>query len=337
MNPVVTIGIPVYKRLHCLPRALQSVAAQDYPYIELIVSDNGMNGNKVKEIAEKWYPRPFRFRQNTTTVNVSAHYNQIIQEASGEYFAMLDDDDVLGPRWVSELLSILNDSPEVAIAMAQQEAVDASGTILARSSPTIPDYLTAEEFFKTWSQWGFTNYTTFLSRTNALRQCAGYPDYPRGFHIEDAVIIKLSVGHKIAFSKQCVFRLLRDESSMVSSINIQELAEATRLFLKFLDTDPLILEHARCQPDTWKRSKEPLVTAAWQTYFHKWNTVFRQKMSLGSWMKAGMVGSLMRISAYRSAVRSAYFHAIEEWLILALKRHMPWVVKVYQALASRSK
>ena len=64
MSKLVTIGIPIYKRLTTLPQALQSVASQDYPDIELIVSDNGENGNKVKEIVEQCYPRPFRFRQN---------------------------------------------------------------------------------------------------------------------------------------------------------------------------------------------------------------------------------------------------------------------------------
>ncbi len=70
---LVSICIPVYKRLECIPRALRSVAAQDYPSIELIVSDNGMNGTRVAELVQREYPRPFRFRQNPHTVNPAAH------------------------------------------------------------------------------------------------------------------------------------------------------------------------------------------------------------------------------------------------------------------------
>ena len=53
MTKLATIGIPVYKRLNTLSNALQSVAAQDYPHIELIVSDNGTNGTKVRDIVEQ--------------------------------------------------------------------------------------------------------------------------------------------------------------------------------------------------------------------------------------------------------------------------------------------
>ena len=47
MGATVTVAIPVYKRLTYVAQAIQSVAAQDYPAIELIVSDNGCNGDAV--------------------------------------------------------------------------------------------------------------------------------------------------------------------------------------------------------------------------------------------------------------------------------------------------
>ena len=54
MQPLklVSIGVPIYKRLEYLPSILKMVYAQDYPSIELIISDNGQNGTKVREIIE---------------------------------------------------------------------------------------------------------------------------------------------------------------------------------------------------------------------------------------------------------------------------------------------
>lgn len=46
MSKLVTIGIPIYRRLEYLPQVLKIVEEQDYPSIELLVSDNGMNGTK---------------------------------------------------------------------------------------------------------------------------------------------------------------------------------------------------------------------------------------------------------------------------------------------------
>ena len=77
MEKLVTIGIPIYKRLEYLPQVLNIVASQDYPNIDLLVSDNGMNGTIVPEIVTKYYPKQYRFRQNPSTVSVSIHYNQL--------------------------------------------------------------------------------------------------------------------------------------------------------------------------------------------------------------------------------------------------------------------
>jgi len=121
MNKLVTVGIPIYKRLEYLPSVLKIVGSQDYPHIELIVSDNGMNGPAVSEILDRNYSRPSRFRQNPSTVGMSIHFNQIIREASGEYFVLLADDDEISSNYISELVNLLERYPQASLAMAFQE------------------------------------------------------------------------------------------------------------------------------------------------------------------------------------------------------------------------
>ena len=69
MRKLVTIGIPIYKRLEYLPNVLRVVEAQDYPEIDILVSDNGMNGTAVSDVVKKHCTRPYRFRQNSATVS----------------------------------------------------------------------------------------------------------------------------------------------------------------------------------------------------------------------------------------------------------------------------
>ena len=83
---------------------LRMVAAQDYPSIELLISANGENGTKVREIIEANYRGAYRFRENPSTVNMAVHLNQIIHEASGDYFHLLNDDDEMSPNFISELV-----------------------------------------------------------------------------------------------------------------------------------------------------------------------------------------------------------------------------------------
>ena len=75
-RPLVTIAVPLYKRMHFLPGALKSIAAQDYPAIEVLVSDNGENGAELRELVAQHYPGSFTFRRNETTVPMSIHFNQ---------------------------------------------------------------------------------------------------------------------------------------------------------------------------------------------------------------------------------------------------------------------
>src|SRR5262245_23189300 len=136
---LVTVAVPVYKRLDFLSNAIQSVASQDYPNIELIVSDNGMNGTRIPEIVKQNYPRPFRFRQEPATVPLVAHFNHILQDASGHYYVMLCDDDEISPNFVSELAAILQADPRVALAIARQEVMNFSGRVIRTSSAHIPE------------------------------------------------------------------------------------------------------------------------------------------------------------------------------------------------------
>jgi Glycosyltransferases involved in cell wall biogenesis len=70
MSKLVTNGIPIYRRLEYLPQVLVIVEEQDYPSIELLVSDNGMNGTKVRDALEANYSHPFTFRQNSSIVEL---------------------------------------------------------------------------------------------------------------------------------------------------------------------------------------------------------------------------------------------------------------------------
>ena len=112
MPELVTIGIPIYKRLEYLPQILKIVEAQDYPSIELLVSDNGQNGDKIREILDANYSRPCTFRANPSTVSPATHFNQIVHAASGKYFVLLMDDDEISSNYVSELVNQFEHFPK---------------------------------------------------------------------------------------------------------------------------------------------------------------------------------------------------------------------------------
>lgn len=318
MNKVVTIALPVYKRLDYLVDALQSVAAQDYQHIELIVSDNGENGTHVRELAEKWYPRPFRFRQNPRTVPLPTHYNQLIDAATGDYFAFLDYDDMLSPNFVSDLVRILESHPEVAVALAKEEVVDASGRLLRVSSDRVPEFMTGPEFIRSWTRYGFESYSTVLGRTSYIREDGGHPEIPGGTHTDDAILIKLCLRGSVAISQRCSFRWRYSDVSFGWSLKVDSLAQDTCIYLKFLDEDPAVLRYAHREPAQWRVLKPHLARLGWQTYLERWDGMYRERVPFFQWVRGAFV--LPYIPEYYKLAGSALWYGVRAKLILTLKR-----------------
>ncbi|MBI4003270.1 MAG: glycosyltransferase family 2 protein [Nitrospira defluvii] len=329
MSPIVTIGIPIYKRLHYLAQGVRAVAAQDYPHIELIVSDNGQNGTKVPEIVDQVWGRPWRFRQNAVTVNVTQHYNQIVREATGDYFVMVDDDDWLSPNFVSDLITRLEGHPDVALAMARQVIVDGERRAIGESVPGVPQLVPGETFVRGLFEYGFSNYTSFLARTKELMACGGYNDFPRGFHVETAMIVKLCLNRSIAFSYRSTFFACRSDTSMSKLMEMHELAEASKLFLEFLESDPWLLSQATTNPAGWHELKPRLVNMGWGGYLQRWGHMHRDKLSYFGWVRAGF--ALPYRPGYYSALTRDLMDDSKLRIITRAKRWLPGVFRFYRS------
>lgn len=94
--PLISVIIPVYNRERYLKEAIESVLAQTYPAIELIVVDDG-SSDRSAEIAQS-YPVIYYYQTNG---GISAARNAGIALATGEFIAFLDSDDI----WVTDKLA----------------------------------------------------------------------------------------------------------------------------------------------------------------------------------------------------------------------------------------
>lgn len=304
---LVTIGLPIWKRLEYLPHVLKLIEAQDHPSIELLVSDNGLNGTKVQEAVRANYSRPFTFRQNASIAELPEHFNQIVQQASGEFFVMLSDDDEITPTFVSELVGLLERYPQASVAFAKQEIITEEGVVLRKSMEPSVDIMSGPDFIRaTWKrfQLGFEALGTNLARLATIRGCGGYPSFRRGSGIDNALVIKLCLNSSIAFGKKCAWRFRVYEASHGWQVSIKDLAASTKEFIRFLDTDPVINGLARANPGQWDELKGALVYNEWQTYFWRWREIYRSRLSTFEWTRAAFAMPL--ILPYYRKVAAAF-------------------------------
>ncbi len=302
---LVTIAVPVYKRLEYLPHVLKIVESQDYPAIELLISDNGMNGTKVRDIVQANYSRPFTFRQNPATVELSAHFNQLVEVASGEYFILLCDDDEISSNFVSELVQLLERHPEASVGVAKQQIIDSKGAFVRESKDTLPELLSGPDFIRgTWQKYefNFECFATVVMKTREVKVCDGYLGFTRGTGNDNALLIKLCLNNYVVFSSNCVFRWRIDASSNGWSVPIQYLGASTREYLQFLDTDPVLRRFSATQPAVWQELRNALVRNEWVTYLWRWRDIYQSRLSAFQWVRAAF--ALPFIPAYYWRVAS---------------------------------
>jgi glycosyltransferase involved in cell wall biosynthesis len=333
MNKLVTIGIPVYKRLEYLPHVLNIVSSQDYPDIELIVSDNGMNGSAVHDIVKKYYSRPNKFRQNPSTVGMSMHFNQIIHEASGEYFLLLADDDEISPNYVTELVNALERHIRASVAMSIQETIDETGVFVRRSSEKVPEMLSGPDFIRAaWGthEYGYESFSTFVARTANLVKCGGYPEFHKGTAHDDALIVKLCLDNFVVFSTHCAFRKRYSEASDGYAMAIQDLSKGLRDFLAFLESDPTIKAYALSHRRQWRESKRYLVGVAWKTYYYRWIDLYKKRLTRREWVRAGFY--MPFVQDYYRAVAQTLTQSVVSDALDKFREHLPWAYKIYRTV-----
>ncbi|MEM5507993.1 glycosyltransferase [Pseudoalteromonas sp. AS71] len=109
-KPLVSVVITTYNRLELLERAINSVLLQDYPSIELIISDDCSDVDIPTLIRRKRKSTsiPIFYRRNNCNSGACFTRNEGIKMASGFFITGLDDDDEFALDRVSYLVKNYN-------------------------------------------------------------------------------------------------------------------------------------------------------------------------------------------------------------------------------------
>jgi glycosyltransferase involved in cell wall biosynthesis len=111
--PLVSVGLPTYNRSGSLRRAVESVLAQDYANLELVISDNA-SPDDTQAVCEEYRRRDGRvkyFRQ-TQNQGPNGNFKRVLAESRGEFFMWLADDDWLDSCYVSRCADVLVRHPD---------------------------------------------------------------------------------------------------------------------------------------------------------------------------------------------------------------------------------
>lgn len=116
MNPLISIIVPIYNVEKYLERCVETLRAQTYENIEIILVDDGSPDN-CPAICDAYAKKDERIRViHQKNAGLSGARNAGIDVAKGEYFAFVDSDDYIAPDFISSLYELLR---ETGCAIAQ--------------------------------------------------------------------------------------------------------------------------------------------------------------------------------------------------------------------------
>lgn len=169
LNPKISILVPVYNvEEKWLNKCIQSVQNQVYSNWELCLADDASTMKHVKPLLEKLMLKDERIKVIFREKNghICEATNSALSIATGEYIALMDNDDEIPINALFEVVKAINQNPAVDLIYSDEDKMDVDGN---RSDPAFksdwaPDLLLS------------TNYISHLGvyKTSIAKEIGGF-------------------------------------------------------------------------------------------------------------------------------------------------------------------
>ena len=130
--PKISIITPAYNCEKYLEQSVDSVLSQTWQDWELLIIDDCSKDNTyalMQKLAKK--DERIRILQNPQNSGAAATRNNGVRQASGEWIAFIDSDDLWEPDKLEKQMALLLKIPEAALVFTGSAFIDAQGNRIA--------------------------------------------------------------------------------------------------------------------------------------------------------------------------------------------------------------
>jgi glycosyltransferase involved in cell wall biosynthesis len=112
--PKISVIVPIYNQAPFIRETVDSVLGQDYPNVELVLSDDGSTDGTTAILREYASGDPERVKLVASEENtgIAGAFNRALDAHSGEYIAWLGGDDVMLPGKLDRQVAVLTSRPD---------------------------------------------------------------------------------------------------------------------------------------------------------------------------------------------------------------------------------
>ncbi len=224
---VISVITPTYNRARFLPAAVASVLSQTFGDFELIIVDDGSEDNTPDVLKPFFADRRVRYVYQENQGQSHAR-NLALKQATGDFIAFLDSDDVWAPDKLEKQLAVFRANPEVDIVHGDEAIINEQGSVVSlqnmrRYSGRITRYLLADNS---------VSITTALVRRRCFDEMGGF-DTSVGVADDYELWLRFSARYCYQYEPGIVasYRVMADQ---ISSDKRRRYAANERIIQQFL-------------------------------------------------------------------------------------------------------
>lgn len=226
-NPLISILMPVHNMESYVSEAIESVLSQTYTNFEFIIIDDGSTDNSKELIAQ--YQKNDQRIKFISRENKGIVYsrNELLSLAKGQYFAIMDSDDVSHPKRLELQLHFLVSNADYFIVGCRDLLIDPQGCPIR----TINNLFEHEEIDRANLKTGeFLTLNAYMAVTKVVKDIGAYRENviyaeDRDLFLRIAEIGKIKVLPIVLYSYRqhvlstCVKKSALVETSVAQVIN----------------------------------------------------------------------------------------------------------------------
>lgn len=133
--PLVSIGVPVRNEEKFLKESLEALLAQDYPNVEILISDNASDDGTsiIAKHFAKTHPN-VTYHRFSTNVGPAENFRKVLLDANGRYFMWAAGHDLWSRNYISACVFELERNNSAVLAIGTGQWIDSEGDVMDRRS-----------------------------------------------------------------------------------------------------------------------------------------------------------------------------------------------------------
>ncbi len=172
-KPLVSILMPLYNGERYVRQAIQSVVEQTYTNWELLVLNDGSTDNS-EQIVREFTDERIRYMQNAENKGIVYTRNRLFELAKGDYWAILDCDDIAHPQRIAKQVAYLQQNPQCVLGGTWATKINEGKTRIGKLQPPVAnENIRINQLF----QSSFVQSTVML-RAEAMQNVQYNADFP---------------------------------------------------------------------------------------------------------------------------------------------------------------